>query len=294
MQRLEAAPGVESQLTELMRDYTTLQDAYQSLLGKSQDAKVAANLERRQIGEQFKMHRQRRACRSGRQSPNRLRVQSDGRACGGLARWARLCRVCSSIATRSLRTDDDVLVGAVAAGPGDGADDDDTESSGKRRKRHRLLLASSGAVALCVVYRGDRVEVPVPQRVDVVMYEAFYGFRERPFDLTPNPRFLLLTGKHREALSNLQYGLTSRRGLTLLVGEAGTGKTTLDPGGHPGVREAGRDHRVPEQPDADADRVLRVPDAGASTSSPEGGDVEGDAAQRAGAGARSGGARRGC
>src|SRR5215210_2077275 len=59
------------------------------------------------------------------------------------------------------------------------------------------------------------------------MYEAFYGFRERPFDLTPNPRFLLLTGKHREALSNLQYGLTSRRGLTMLVGEVGTGKTTL-------------------------------------------------------------------
>jgi general secretion pathway protein A len=63
--------------------------------------------------------------------------------------------------------------------------------------------------------------------VDVVMYEAFFGFRERPFDLTPNPKFLLLTGKHREALSNLQYGLTSRRGLTLLVGDAGTGKTTL-------------------------------------------------------------------
>jgi general secretion pathway protein A len=59
------------------------------------------------------------------------------------------------------------------------------------------------------------------------MYESFYGLRERPFDLTPNPRFLLLTGKHREALSNLQYGLTSRRGLTVLVGEAGTGKTTL-------------------------------------------------------------------
>jgi len=59
------------------------------------------------------------------------------------------------------------------------------------------------------------------------MYEAFYGLRERPFDLTPNPRFLLLTGKHREALSNLQYGLSSRRGLTLLIGEAGTGKTTL-------------------------------------------------------------------
>lgn len=59
------------------------------------------------------------------------------------------------------------------------------------------------------------------------MYETFYGLRERPFDLTPNPRFLMLTGKHREALSNLEYGLTSRRGLTLLVGDAGTGKTTL-------------------------------------------------------------------
>ena len=59
------------------------------------------------------------------------------------------------------------------------------------------------------------------------MYEDFYGLRERPFDLTANPRFLLLTGKHREALSNLQYGLKSRRGLTVLLGEAGTGKTTL-------------------------------------------------------------------
>jgi len=59
------------------------------------------------------------------------------------------------------------------------------------------------------------------------MYEPFFGLRERPFDLTPNPRFLLLTGRHREALSNLQYGLASRRGLTLLIGEAGTGKTTL-------------------------------------------------------------------
>jgi general secretion pathway protein A len=59
------------------------------------------------------------------------------------------------------------------------------------------------------------------------MYESFYGLRERPFDLTPDPRFLLLTGKHREALSNLQYGLSSRRGLSLLIGDAGTGKTTL-------------------------------------------------------------------
>jgi type II secretory pathway predicted ATPase ExeA len=59
------------------------------------------------------------------------------------------------------------------------------------------------------------------------MYEAFYGLRERPFDLVPNPRFLYLAGRQREALSNLRYGLTTPRGLTLLLGEAGTGKTTL-------------------------------------------------------------------
>ena len=59
------------------------------------------------------------------------------------------------------------------------------------------------------------------------MYEKFYNLRERPFDLTPNPRFLYLTGKHREALGNLQYGITSRKSITLLVGDAGTGKTTL-------------------------------------------------------------------
>ena len=59
------------------------------------------------------------------------------------------------------------------------------------------------------------------------MYETFYGFRDRPFDLTPNPRYLVLTAAHREALSTLDYGIASRKGITLLVGEAGTGKTTL-------------------------------------------------------------------
>jgi len=59
------------------------------------------------------------------------------------------------------------------------------------------------------------------------MYQSFYGLRELPFELTPNPKYLFLSARHREALSNLQYGITARRGITLLVGEAGTGKTTL-------------------------------------------------------------------
>ncbi len=59
------------------------------------------------------------------------------------------------------------------------------------------------------------------------MYEEFFGFRERPFDLTPNPRYVVLTESHREALSNLEYGIASRKGITLLIGEAGSGKTTM-------------------------------------------------------------------
>lgn len=59
------------------------------------------------------------------------------------------------------------------------------------------------------------------------MYEKFYGFRERPFDLTPDPRYFVLTSSHREALSNLEYAIASRKGITLLIGEAGTGKTTV-------------------------------------------------------------------
>jgi general secretion pathway protein A len=59
------------------------------------------------------------------------------------------------------------------------------------------------------------------------MYEPFYGLKERPFELMPNPRFLFMTGQHREALTTLEYGLSRRTGIALLIGDAGTGKTTI-------------------------------------------------------------------
>ncbi|PWT85090.1 MAG: hypothetical protein C5B57_03620 [Blastocatellia bacterium] len=59
------------------------------------------------------------------------------------------------------------------------------------------------------------------------MYERFFGFRERPFDLTPDPRYLVLTDAHREAMSTVEYAIASRKGITLLLGEAGCGKTTV-------------------------------------------------------------------
>jgi general secretion pathway protein A len=59
------------------------------------------------------------------------------------------------------------------------------------------------------------------------MYYRFYGFREPPFELTSNPKFLCFTAQHREALSHLEYGMSAAKPVTLLVGEAGTGKSTL-------------------------------------------------------------------
>ena len=59
------------------------------------------------------------------------------------------------------------------------------------------------------------------------MYEQFYNLRERPFNLTPDPRFIYFTEKHCEALANLVYGIRERKGFIVLSGEVGTGKTTL-------------------------------------------------------------------
>jgi type II secretory pathway predicted ATPase ExeA len=59
------------------------------------------------------------------------------------------------------------------------------------------------------------------------MYESFYGLHSPPFDLALNPHSLLLTPQHREALGNLEYGIRERVGVTVIIGEAGTGKTTL-------------------------------------------------------------------
>ena len=59
------------------------------------------------------------------------------------------------------------------------------------------------------------------------MYLEYYGLKQAPFDLTPNPRFLFHSGKHREALNHLLYGIRERKGFVQLTGEVGAGKTTL-------------------------------------------------------------------
>ena len=59
------------------------------------------------------------------------------------------------------------------------------------------------------------------------MYEAFYGFQENPFRLTPDPRYLFLSATHQEALGHLLFGVSEGNGVVVLTGEIGAGKTTL-------------------------------------------------------------------
>lgn len=59
------------------------------------------------------------------------------------------------------------------------------------------------------------------------MYKEFYGLKEFPFALTPDPRFIYFTPSHAEAMANLHYGIESGKGLIVVTGEVGTGKTTV-------------------------------------------------------------------
>ncbi len=59
------------------------------------------------------------------------------------------------------------------------------------------------------------------------MYERFYGLKEKPFNLTPDPRYLFLSEKHKDAFAHLLYGIKNRTGFVMVTGEIGTGKTTI-------------------------------------------------------------------
>jgi len=59
------------------------------------------------------------------------------------------------------------------------------------------------------------------------MYTEFYNFKEKPFSLLPDPGFLFMSSKHRQALSMLEYGILNKAGFTVVTGEIGAGKTTL-------------------------------------------------------------------
>src|SRR5437868_11612836 len=59
------------------------------------------------------------------------------------------------------------------------------------------------------------------------MYAEFFGFKEKPFNLTPDPKYLYLSQRHTEAFAHLEFGRRERGGFIVITGEVGTGKTTL-------------------------------------------------------------------
>jgi uncharacterized protein involved in exopolysaccharide biosynthesis len=159
--RVQAAPSLESQLTELMRDYNTLQEGYTSLLKKSEDSKIAVNLERRQIGEQFRILDGARLPERP-VSPDRVRINLMG-ILAGLAVGLGLVALLEYRDT-SLKSDDDIVttlsLPVLAVIP--------VMTNAVERRAHRrrkVLLAASASVvcmalaaAVMVVWRFQLVE----------------------------------------------------------------------------------------------------------------------------------------
>jgi polysaccharide chain length determinant protein (PEP-CTERM system associated) len=142
--RVEAAPKRESELIELTRDYTTLQQVYTNLLTKREDSKVAANLERRQAGEQFKILDPARVPERPF-SPNRVRMIALG-ATAGVAIGLGIAALLEYRDT-SLRTDDDVVT-TVALPVLAMIPKMTTSAEQRRRIRNRWLILSSATAAV--------------------------------------------------------------------------------------------------------------------------------------------------
>jgi hypothetical protein len=144
--RVQAAPSLESQQTELMRDYTTLQDGYTTLLRKSEESKIAVNLERRQIGEQFRILDGARLPERP-VSPNRLRINMMG-LFGGLAIGLALAALLEYRDT-TLKSDVDIVTSLAL--PVLAVIPIMTNATERRSIRRRKLLMAGAASVTCML-----------------------------------------------------------------------------------------------------------------------------------------------
>ena len=151
--RIEAAPARESDLTELMRDYETLQRTYTSLLAKKEEAQVSANLERHQIGEQFKVLDPARLPEKP-YSPNRVLFYGAG-AAFGLAVGVMLAGFLEFRDT-SIKTDGDVvatlMLPVLAMIPELVTPESELAAEKKQRRTLTTALASVAALVVVIVW----------------------------------------------------------------------------------------------------------------------------------------------
>jgi protein tyrosine kinase modulator len=140
--KVEAVPGHESELTDLMRDYDTLQKIYSSLLSKKEDSKISANLERQQVSEQFKILDRARLPQRP-YSPNRVQITAIA-AMAGLVLAVGIAAL-MEYRTTALRTEDEIVralvLPVIAAIPMMTAVAD-------VRRRKRIMIASVAATIL--------------------------------------------------------------------------------------------------------------------------------------------------
>ncbi len=108
----------------------------------------------------------------------------------------------------------------------------DTLSDPKKRLAYNAWLETEQAGTEEQPVEAPLVELPKNPRKQkskkpASVYLDFYGFTEKPFDLTPDPKYLYLSAKHKEVLAHLVFGLQENNGFLKIIGEVGTGKTTI-------------------------------------------------------------------
>ncbi|QPJ64708.1 MAG: AAA family ATPase [Candidatus Nitrohelix vancouverensis] len=108
----------------------------------------------------------------------------------------------------------------------------DILSDERKRKAYNLLREDEGggideAVKQARTTLNQSRNSRSDERKPLNVYEDYYGFSEKPFDLTPDPKYLYLSPKHKEVLAHLVYGLQENNGFLKIIGEVGTGKTTI-------------------------------------------------------------------
>ena len=142
--RVEAVPGHESELTDLMRDYETLQKSYTSLLAKKEESKISANLERQQVSEQFKILDPARLPQKPF-SPDRLQDHADRRRARADARRRvrRVPRVSRHLAAQRRRDPADAVLPVLAAIP-------IMMAAAERGRQRRVVVASVAATVLTI------------------------------------------------------------------------------------------------------------------------------------------------